>query len=130
MESQDNTMQRFSAFWAVMGLMGLAAIAGVVVRATSAPKDVLDAEAESRRTALLIQNRADQEKEAKALGLHWQDPQGGHLPLVTIPDELIKKTLPALAARKPVPTTTKTPEGALKATAGKHDPTESEFLKK
>jgi DMSO/TMAO reductase YedYZ molybdopterin-dependent catalytic subunit len=135
MESQEHTLQRFNAFWLVMLIIGVCAGLGFVVRWSGAPKDEIDAEAAAIRSARLVDVRAAQQKEVAALGLHWQDPQGGHLPLITVPDELIAKVLPSLKARAMKATAIQTPEAlaaaqAKAAASGKHDPTESEFLKK
>lgn len=127
----DNPLLRFKTFWAVLGLMFVFAIVGVIFRWLDRPVEELDHAAAVQRAATLAEVRESGAKAVQALGLEYTAPQGGHLPKITVPDELIGKALehlkanPAHKTEKVIPgTPTFNQQQATQA----HDPTESEFL--
>ncbi len=130
--SPDQIFVRFQGFWIVLGLVVLVAVGGVVVRWIGQPSGEIDAGAESVRAGTLKTVMDAQKQSVSELGLVWTDPQGGHLPTITVPDALIAKAVDALKQKKaqkdesrgPIPNT-KTFNEKSKA----HDPVESEFSK-
>lgn len=134
----ENTLQRFKTFWLALGLMVAFAVVGLAVRAWKSPKEEFTSGADTKRLATLTEVRDAQAKAVTALGLVHHDPQGGHLTSVTVPDALIKKSLEHLqgAAKAAAAQGNKTEQlipGSktfMDQQSKKHDPTESEFLKK
>jgi hypothetical protein len=95
-------------------------------------EDAANAEAEIKRIATLTEVRAAQSKSISDWGLSYTDPQGGHLPTIRVPDTLIAKAVDTLKAN-PGHKTEQIVLGSktfLEQQSKKHDPTESEFLKK
>lgn len=127
----DNPLLRFKTFWAVIGLMLVFAILGVIFRWANRPVEELDYAAAQQRLATLAEVREAQAKAVQALGLQYTPPQGGHLPTITVPDELISKALehlkknPAHKTEKVIPGT---PTFLQQQATQAHDPAESEFL--
>ena len=132
--SPDQIFVRFQGFWIVLGLVLLVAVAGAAVRWVAKPGGEIDAGAEQVRTATLQTVMQGQKQAVSELGLIWSDPQGGHLPTITVPDTLIAKGIEALKQKKaqkdesrgPIPGSKTFTEKAKSA----HDPVESEVSKK
>lgn len=132
--SPDQTIARFKAFWLVIGLVLAVAVLGLIFRYVGRPSGELDTAAGELRSKTLETVRKAQQQAVGELGLVWHDPQGGHLPSVSVPQPIIDK---AVAALKQSPARKDEARGPiagsktfLEQQSKKHDPTESEFLKK
>jgi hypothetical protein len=126
----ETNLARFKAFWISLGLILLFALLGLFVRRLGAPRDEIDSAAESRRLETLTVVREAQAKAIEAMGLVYEDPQGGHLPKVTIPDALLAKSVSQLRKNTAHKTEQVIPGSKTftEQQAKQHDPVES-FLK-
>jgi hypothetical protein len=126
----ETTIARFKAFWISLGLILLLALLGLIVRRVGAPKEEIDAAAEARRLETLAAVREAQAKAVETMGLVYEDPQGGHLPKVTVSDEVLEKSVTQLRKNTAHKTDQIIPGSKtfLEQQAKQHDPVES-FLK-
>jgi hypothetical protein len=96
--SLENPMLRFKTFLLALGLMLVFAVLGVFYRWSGTPDSDLDSAEAGKRLATLDEVRAAQAKLLTDWGLSYTDPQGGHLPTIKVPDELVAKAVETLKA--------------------------------
>jgi hypothetical protein len=128
--SPEQSIARFKAFWVAIGVVLAIAVAGLIVRRTQAPRDEIDVAAEMTRLQTLADVREAQRKAVESLGLTYHDPEGGHLPRVSVPDPVMAKVVAALRQRTAHKTEQVIPGSRtfLDQQSKQHNPVES-FLK-